>query len=43
MKNCLPYILSGVFIFDPSVLTDDQIVEAVDDMGFEAKLIKAEG
>ncbi|KIH42896.1 heavy metal-associated domain protein [Ancylostoma duodenale] len=33
----------GVFIFDPSVLSDDQVVDAVDDMGFEAKLIKSEG
>ncbi|KAL6726608.1 hypothetical protein Aduo_008563 [Ancylostoma duodenale] len=32
----------GVFIFDPSVLSDDQVVDAVDDMGFEAKLIKSE-
>ncbi|VDM79281.1 unnamed protein product, partial [Strongylus vulgaris] len=32
----------GVFTFDPSILTDDQIVEAVDDMGFEAKLVSAE-
>ncbi|VDN29378.1 unnamed protein product [Cylicostephanus goldi] len=33
----------GVFTYDPTVLTDDQVVEAVDDMGFEAKLVSAEG
>ncbi|KAK6743822.1 hypothetical protein RB195_010865 [Necator americanus] len=32
----------GVIYFDSSVLSDSQVVDAVDDMGFEAKLISAE-
>ncbi|KAK6022602.1 heavy metal-associated domain protein, partial [Ostertagia ostertagi] len=29
----------GTFIFDPSIVTADELVEAVDDMGFETQLI----
>ncbi|KAK5984641.1 Copper transporting ATPase, partial [Trichostrongylus colubriformis] len=32
----------GDVVFDPSILTAEQVVEAVDDMGFEAKLLSCE-